>query len=432
MSSDIPFGFNMPGGMPDPNDPKVKQMLAQLQQMMAASSSQSGPVNWDMARQLADNATRAEDPGVDGVARTKTNEALRLADLWLGPVTTLPSGITTTAVWSRMDWIANTVDTWKRLCDPVASKMVASMGDLVPDDMRAMLGPMADLMKGLGSVMFGTQLGQALAGLATEVLTSTEIGLPLGPSGTAAILPANLTAYGEGHELPDDELRLYMALREAAHHRLYAHVPWLRAYVFGTVEAYASGIHIDPNAVEEAVGEIDPSRPETMQGLDLSEVLKPTDTPAQKAALARLETVLALIAGWVTHAVELAAGDRLPSLPQLGELFQRRRAAGGPAEQTFATLVGLELRPKRLREATLLWSRLTEERGVEGRDAIWEHPDLLPDAEALADPEGYVSGQFDLGDIDMSFFEEGGGAKEGGPDGPAPDEGDADGEGKEK
>lgn len=407
VSTDNPFGFDLSGGMPDPNDPKVRQMLAQFQQMMAASTSKSGPVNWDMARQLAENAIRAEDPGVDGVARTKATEALRLADLWLDPTTTLPSGLSATEAWSRLDWIAGTIETWKRLCDPVATKMVASMGELVPEDMKAMLGPMADIMKGLGSVMFGSQLGNALAGLATEVLTSTEIGLPLGPTGTAALIPANLAAYGADHELPEDEVRLYMALREAAHHRLFSHVPWLRAYVLGTVESYASGIHIDASAVEDAVSEIDPSRPETMQGLDLSDVLKPTDTPAQKAALTRLETVLALIAGWVTTVVEEAAGDRLPALHRLAELFQRRRAAGGPAEQTFATLVGLELRPKRLREAVVLWKKLTEAKGVEGRDAIWEHPDLLPDAEALSDPDAWVSGEgFEFGDIDMSFFEE--------------------------
>ena len=63
---------------------------------------------------------------------------------------------------------------------------------------------------------------------------------------------------------------------------------------------------------------------------------------------------------------------------------------GGPAEQTFATLVGLELRPRRLREAAALWWAVTEKRGISGRDAVWSHPDLLPTAEDLDDPLGFA------------------------------------------
>ena len=51
--------------------------------------------------------------------------------------------------------------------------------------------------------------------------------------------------------------------------------------------------------------------------------------------------------------------------------------------------MGLELRPRRLREAAALWALLKDERGVEGRDAVWQHPDLLPTAEDLEDPQGF-------------------------------------------
>ena len=79
----------------------------------------------------------------------------------------------------------------------------------------------------------------------------------------------------------------------------------------------------------------------------------------------------------------------MPGADALRETTRRRRATGGPAEQTFATLVGLELRPRRLREAAALWWSVTEGRGVSGRDAIWSHPDLLPTADDLDDPLGF-------------------------------------------
>jgi putative hydrolase len=263
-----------------------------------------------------------------------------------------------------------------------------------------MAGQMTAVMRQLGGALFGTQVGQAIGALAGEVLTSTEVGLPLTEGGQAALLPANLAAFGAGLEVPAAEVRLYVALREAAHQRLFGHVPWLRGRVLSAVEAYAAGIRVNREAIEEAMGRLDPTNPEGMQELVLEGVFVPDDTPQQKAALTRLETVLALVEGWVCHVVDRAAADRLPDVVRLSEAFRRRRAAGGPAEQTFAALVGLELRPRRLREATAVWAALTEHRGTAGRDALWGHPDLLPDDEAFADPQTYAQTSLDLDDLD--------------------------------
>jgi putative hydrolase len=87
----------------------------------------------------------------------------------------------------------------------------------------------------------------------------------------------------------------------------------------------------------------------------------------------------------------------------LRETVRRRRASGGPAEQTFATLVGLELRPRRMREAAQLWQLLKHDRGTDGRDALWEHPDLLPTTEDLDDPQAFVDHrdvEFDIGSLE--------------------------------
>ncbi len=85
-----------------------------------------------------------------------------------------------------------------------------------------------------------------------------------------------------------------------------------------------------------------------------------------------------------------ALGDRLPGVSALSETLRRRRATGGPAEQTFASLVGLELRPRKLREAAALWRRLTTDAGADARDKVWAHPDLLPDSSDLDNPASFV------------------------------------------
>lgn len=398
-SGDLPFGpgFGLPGGgIPDDLAGKAP-LFAALQQML---SQQSGPVNWDLAKQMAVSALAAGHRAPTSVERTQTAEAIRLADHWLDPATPLPSGVTGIESWSRVEWVERTLPAWSQLCDPLASQVVGAMSQMVPEEAAAEAGPLLGMVGQVGGLMFGAQVGQALAKLASEVLTSTDVGLPLGPAGVAALLPDNVAAFGQGLELPADEVRLFLALREAAHHRLFKHVPWLRQRLFDAVDAYARGITVDREAIERAMSEVNPEDPESMQRALQGGMFEPSVTPDQQAALARLETLLALVEGWVDDVVATAAADRLPGADALRETLRRRRATGGPAEQTFATLVGLELRPRRLREAATLWRTLREQRGVEGRDELWRHPDLLPSADDLDDPEGFIRRSGETGELD--------------------------------
>ncbi|MFH8379587.1 zinc-dependent metalloprotease [Kitasatospora sp. NPDC018058] len=423
-----PFGalFGMPGAPGGPGGAGADNPFAAMfggvnpgdlgaafQQLGQMLSFEGGPVNWDLATNIARQTVVAEpaegkskDRSVSAAERAAVAESVRLADLWLDGVTEFPSGAGTAVAWSRAEWIEATLPVWKDLVDPVAERVGNAMGGVLPEEMQAMAGPLMGMMRSMGGAMFGTQIGQALGALAGEVVGSSDVGLPLAPAGKAALLPQNVAEFGEGLNVPAEEVRLYLALREAAHQRLFAHVPWLRAHLLGAVEAYARGIKVDTSRMEELVGQLDPTNPEALQEALAGGLLQPEDTPEQKAALARLETALALVEGWVDAVVHAAAEPHLPQAGALRETVRRRRAAGGPAEQTFATLVGLELRPRRLRDAARLWALLADARGVEGRDALWEHPDMLPTAADLDDPDAFVHRGGDLeGGIDFDALD---------------------------
>jgi putative hydrolase len=254
--------------------------------------------------------------------------------------------------------------------------------------MKSMMGGASSMLQNMGGAIFGMQLGQAIGALSADVVSSTDIGVPLADL-EMALLPANVAAFGEGLSLPENDIRLFLAVREAAHARLFVQVPWLRGHLLGAIEAYARGIHIDTSRIEELARDLDPSNPEGIQEALSQGVFMPQRTPAQEQALEKLETALALVEGWVDELTAAATEKVLPSAGALRETVRRRRATGGPAEHAFASLVGLELRPRRLRDAATLWATLKEERGIEGRDAIWHHPDLLPTAEDLDDPKGF-------------------------------------------
>ena len=417
------------GGLGAPGGPN--QFADALRQFADMLSYSGGPVNWELAKNLARHAIAAKgDPSVLANERAAVTDAIRLADLWLDDVTAFPSGIRKIEAWSQSEWLEATFPVWASLCEPIAAKGVdamssmlnidpAQLGEDMPEEMRAMLGGLGGLgglagltpmIRQLGGAMIGSQTGAAVGELAGEMVSSTDIGLPLGPEGTAALLPTGVAAFGAGLSVDISEVRLFLALREAAHQRLFGHVPWLRQHLFGAVEAYASGITVDMSKLREAMPDIDINNPDALREALAGETLfRPEDTPQQKAALSRLETALALVEGWVATVVAAAAGPRLTHADALAEAIRRRRATGGPSERTFATLVGLELRPRMLREAAVLWTGLTEARGVDGRDALWGHPDLLPTADDLEDPDAFVHGQdqLDISDLEGDQSAEG-------------------------
>ncbi|WP_143965666.1 zinc-dependent metalloprotease [Gordonia zhaorongruii] len=417
--NDLPFGFSASGNDDDGRDKDqnsgqnpgaaggfdpamLGQLFNQLGSMFSGMGAGAGPgsapgaVNYEVAASLARQQIGDFTPMLEK-EQSVVADAVRLAEVWLDEQTTLPAGVTTTAAWTPVDWLENTMPTWRTLCDPVAEQMSKSIDAGMPEEARAQAGPMMGIISQLSGSMFGSQLGQGLGTLAKDVLTSTDIGLPLAPEHTGVLLPQAIAKFSEGLDLPAQEIIVFLAAREAAHIRLFTHVPWLKQRLLATVEEYARGIRIDFSGMTDLTQGIDPqelfSNPEKMEELMGSAAsFEPQTTPEQQAALARLETILALIEGWVETVVTDALSDRIPSTPALTETMRRRRATGGPAEQAFATLIGLDLRPRKLREAADLWRRLAEASDITVRDGVWGHPDLLPDSEDIDSPAGFIDG----------------------------------------
>lgn len=405
-----PAGLTTPDGTPVdmsalasaaglPSDPAaLGQVLAQIRRILDTSGD--GPVNWDLARDLARQTAVAEgDPTISTQQHRDVTGAFSAAELWLDAATDLPPAGGPVRAWSRSEWVEHTVDRWRVLTEPVAASVADALASALATQAPEMLGTMGPgaaeiggrMLRQLGGAVFGMQVGQAAGTLAREVFGATDIGLPLLDGPGTALVPRNVEEFAEGLEIPAEEVRLFLALREAAHARLFTQVGWLRGHLHGAVEAYARGISIDMGSLEDALQSIDPTDPEALQGALSGGVFALETTPEQDAALVRLETALALVEGWVDEVTAAAAAPHLPQTTALREMLRRRRAAGGPAEHTFATLVGLELRPRRSRDAARLLAQIAADGGTSARDAVWDHPDLLPGPEDLDDPAGYAT-----------------------------------------
>lgn len=386
-----------------------------LQSLMSQSDE---PVNWELAKLTAVGRLGGGHRVVSAADANLVREALSLANLRLDPVTTLSPPPANYAAWSLDKWLDASADVWKMMVTPVAAKTAESMkaslkshmGDLDlqmgiasgPPELQSLMSMFSkdgdagglnldSLLQALSGNLFGLQFGQAWGTLAADSFGSTDIGLPVGVPNQAALVLENVEKFAQDVSQDLEPVLAFLATREAAYVRLYHAVPWLRPHVTKAITDYAKDINFDLEAMEQAMQGIDPMDQDAMQKLIADGVLTPSQTNQQTAAKQSLETILAIMEGWVDMVTTRCLAGTLPQMGALREMMNRRRASGGPAEKAFEALIGLELRPKRLREASKLWSKLVAELGDAGAEGLWDHPDLLPEESDFDDPDAFVA-----------------------------------------
>lgn len=348
---------------------------------------------------------------------TVVNNALEIAELWLNEATVFPAtaiGAAHTSL-SRLDWVDETLPGWQATMEPLATGLASAISGLLDqavagqgenlgveggaDALAGSMGAIAGLLRSFIGSMIATQLGQAIGAISSNATGAHDVALPLLDPARPILIPENIEKWSADLEIPKTEVYLFHALREAAIARLFAHNPWIVSYMRSAIVDYGRGIRIDMEAIqrqaEEAMQNFDPSQinPESGENsfnIALNNgIFTPEETPEQRAALSKLETALALVDGWADEVTTLAAGDRLPTISQLREMYRRQRATNAPAQQLFKSLLGLEVSPKLTREASAFWQKVRESRDVASRDALWSG--ILPSADELLDPVAFLS-----------------------------------------
>lgn len=440
-----PFGFT-PDENPDENPQDFAAMMRQMQEQIQKQFKEMGLNPAGFINPLAAFTQAAQGKGealpkalVRDTAKkfiqaqgsqpvgtkdvTVVNNSLELAELWLNEATVFPAttalsnstGTSNNSAVSRLDWIDETLPGWQSTMEPLATGLANAITRLLeesqsqglpegfpqgfPQGAENPMGAIAGLLRSFIGSLIATQLGQAIGGAGVSATGAHDVALPLLNPARPLLMPENIDKWSTDLEIPQTEVYLFHALREAAVARLFAHNPWLVSYIQSAIVEYGRGIHIDIEAIqrqaEEALSHFDPSdmNPQNAENsftIALNNgIFTPEETPQQRAALSKLETALALIDGWADEVTSLAAGDRLPALTALREMYRRQRATSAPSQQLFKSLLGLEVSPKLAREASAFWQKIREERDIATRDQIWSG--ILPTADELLDPHGFIA-----------------------------------------
>jgi putative hydrolase len=420
-----PFGFT-PGNSDDSNEPidfaaMMQQMQQQIQEQFSklginasgfGGSTEALPKNLvrDTAKKFA-TAQGSAPIGANDVSDVE--QAISIAELWLNDATFFPQSPNAGSVaLARTDWVDTTLAGWQTTVEPLAIGLSSAIGELLNQaqgeanplgednpygqaNMQIPIGMISALLNSFIGSLVATQLGQAIGGLSGKVTGAHDVGLPLIEGAYPTLVPQNIKEWATDLDIPMEEIRIFHALREAAIARLFAHNPWLVSYIRTAITDYGKGINIDMEAIQDQAQQalesgngFDPSNPESFTIALNDGIFTPQETPAQRAALTKLETALALIDGWSEEVVALAAGDRLPNIGALQETLRRRRATSAPAQQLFSSLFGLQVSPRLAREASAFWKQARELKDVEARDRVWSG--ILPTADDLLTPESFL------------------------------------------
>jgi putative hydrolase len=363
------------------NPALLQNLFSQARSLMEPGES----VNWSLAREQALTIARKDQKPINQNLEAEAKKAFEIAQLWLAEATSFSSSAQV-KILSREVWVQDALPLFEKLGNPLATKMSKALGEnlggLLPDEMQSVLIPATNFIQNAGATIFATQLGVAVGQLSSKALSAGEIGIPI--IERPGLVIQNIESFLAELETPKSEILIYLAVRELAISSLFHSNRWLLDQITTQVIEFAAGLKVELTGLQEMVQQLDPNDPDSMNRVMEASASFSTRSEEQEAALGRIETLMALIDGFV-DAVSEQAAKRLPNMASLIELINRKRATDGPAEKTFLILLGLELKPRLRREAKQMWEKVGE-LGQNVRDSLWSHPDQLPSKEEIQDP----------------------------------------------
>jgi len=358
-----------------------EKLFADLGRMFA----QQGPVNWDVARQIAlFLATEGEaEANVEPLERMRLEELVRVADLHIsertGLTTAITGGVLSVAPVTRSEWAMRSLDAHKPLFERLAVSLNAADDepDAEEDDGPEKL--LGDLGRMVGPVLLGLQAGSMLGHLSRRALGQYDLPIPRPPSDELLVVPANLDAFADEWSLAPDDLRLWVCLHEVTHHAVLGR-PHVRARLEGLIADYVSSFEVDAGALEGMMGGLDPTDPEGMQAAfaDPEVLLGALQSPAQQELLATIETLTVVLEGFVDHIMDTVGKALIGSYNMLSEAVRRRRVESSDGDRFVERLLGLQLGQAQYDRGAAFVRGVVERAGDDGLARLWASARELP------------------------------------------------------
>ncbi len=349
-----------------------------------------GLIDWDFAAATANRLLRSGSDITVSSARMVVAELKRHAADAEGHVTDftglVPAGETPVLVVDRPSWVQANLDGFQVVLRPLLGKVFD----------RRTTQPAIGITIPLGAKVLAVELGSVLAFLATRVLGQYETfafqhGAGQSANGRLLIVAPNVVRTERDMNVNTRDFRLWVCLHEQTHRLQFTAVPWLRQHLADEVASFLTSLDVDPLAlarqVKDAARAVTNKDPADAEG-ELAEVAQ---TPIQRDRLSRLIALMTLLEGHAEYVMDGVGPAVIPSVREIREKFQQRRAGRGWWDAMLRRLLGLDLKLRQYQEGEHFVRAVVDRVGMAGFNQVWTSPATLPSRAEIRDPNSWVA-----------------------------------------
>jgi putative hydrolase len=391
MSDEGSGGFEFPFGM-DPESLRDAPLFREMQRVMSASS---GPVNWELARQVAvaGAAEAGDDRDATDEERHGFEESVRVAELHVARFTGLeaPTDVAEVRAVRRAEWIGANTENLAGLLEPAARRIGESMDlaqrETLPPEMQAMSG----MLSQLSPLLMGAQVGQVLGFLAQRVLGQFDVAVPRSGPGTVMFVVANVKRFETDWSLEATDFRTFVAIHEVTHRFEFAQ-PWARGRFSALLEDFLSTLRIDLEGMQARLSSIDTTDPEALQqAFESDEGLFGAELDdEQRLKLARIQAFMAAAEGYGDHVMHALGSELLPSYDRIEEAMRRYRE-GEAGDPVFERLLGVEMKREQYEAGRAFCDTVVELTDEATLARMWESSEAMPSLPEVAEPRLWLA-----------------------------------------
>ncbi|HEX9683317.1 MAG TPA: zinc-dependent metalloprotease [Acidimicrobiales bacterium] len=361
---------------------------------LAKMFSGQGPVNWDLARQMAQMiATEGQaEANVDPTVRMAVADLVRVAEMRVEGATGLSTSTSGHPVEMQPvragQWASQTLEDWRPLLERLAQGLsIDRPGDTAGNPSAALMG---GLFQMIGPMMLGMQSGMMVGHLARRSFGQYDLPLPRARRGELLLLTDALDGFATDWSLPLDEVRLWICIHELTHHAVLGR-PGVRDRIEELVGEYVSSFDPDANALDDRLAGLGPELlggagddPAAVQKAlqdavgDPEVLLGAIQSDHQRALLPQLGAVISAIVGYVDWVLDEVGPGLISSYEALTEALRRRRVETASGDRFVERLLGLEMNQATYERGEQFIAGVVERSGAGALSRLWEAADLLP------------------------------------------------------
>jgi putative hydrolase len=381
-----------PFGPIDPNAFADTPLFREIQRVL---SSSSGPVNWELARQIgiASAQEGREDAAPTEQDRHSFEEAVRVAELHVARFTGLepPSDVAPVQAVRVAEWITANTEGLRDLLEPSAAKVTAAMGNVTLGSTSPEAEPIGGFLQQLSPLLLGAQVGAVLGFLGQHVLGQYDVAVPRSGSGKLLFVASNVARFERDWSLDPTDFRTFVALHEVTHRFEFAR-SWTGPQLRELLDDFLSTLQIDVESIQQRIASLDSADPEAMQSLLESDegLFGAVLDDEQRIKLGRVQAFMAAAEGYGDHVAYALGRELLPTYGRIEEAMRRYRE-DEHADPVFERLLGVEMKREQYAQGRAFCDTVVELTDEATLSRMWDSADAMPSLPEIEEPRLWLA-----------------------------------------